>query len=115
MAEVKRTYYDSGEIINAGRYYGKKPKQAACKALTWIVKNNELSTGEKVKFLIQECTHDLVKRNFAYQGCQVDLEVPVRITITKKDGTTSEIEYTKKNDINKISINDCEDLLKKNK
>ena len=100
----------NGEIIHAGRYSGKKPKQAACKALTGIVKNNELATGEKVTFLIQECTRGSKKKKYSYQGCQVDLEVPVRITITKKDGTTSEIEYTKNNEVKKISLSECDDL-----
>ena len=100
----------SGDIVHAGRYSGKKPKQAACKALTGIVKNNELATGEKVTFLIQECTRGSKKKKYSYQGCQVDLEEPVRITITKKDGTTSEIEYTKNNEVKKISLSECEDL-----
>ncbi len=100
----------AGEIVHAGRYSGKKPKQAACKALTGIVKNNELATGEKVTFLIQECTRGSKKKKYSYVGCQVDLEEPVRITITKKDGTTSEIEYTKNNEVKKISLSECEDL-----
>lgn len=100
----------NGEIVHAGRYSGKKPKQAACKALTGIVKNNELQTGEKVTFLIQECTRGSKKKKYSYVGCQVDLDEPVRITITKKDGTTSEIEYTKNNEVKKISLSECEDL-----
>jgi hypothetical protein len=100
----------SGEIVHAGRYSGKKPKQAACKALTGIVKNNDLQTGEKVTFLIQECTRGSKKKKYSYQGQQVNLEEPVRITITKKDGTTSEIEYTKNNEVKKISLSECEDL-----
>jgi hypothetical protein len=100
----------AGEIVHAGRYSGKKPKQAACKALTGIVKNNELATGEKVTFLIQECTRGSKKKKYSYVGCQVDLDEPVRITITKKDGTTSEIEYTKNNEVKKISLSECEDL-----
>jgi hypothetical protein len=100
----------SGEIVHAGRYSGKKPKQAACKALTGIVKNNELATGEKVTFLIQECTRGSKKKKYSYVGSQVDLDEPVRITITKKDGTTSEIEYTKNNEVKKISLSECDDL-----
>jgi hypothetical protein len=99
------------EIVHVGRYSGNKPKQAACKALTGIVKNNGLETGEKVTFLIQECTRGSKKKKYSYVGCQVDLPEPVRITITKKDGSSSQIEYTKNNDVKKISLSECGDLL----
>ena len=114
---VMTTYGDGvykstdGQIIHAGRYSGKKPKQAACKALTGIVKNNSLETGEKVTFLIQECTRGSKKKKYSYTGSQVDLEEPVRITITKKDGTSSQIEYTKNNEVKKISLSECGDLM----
>ena len=99
------------QIVHVGRYSGNKPKQAACKALTGIVKNNGLETGEKVTFLIQECTRGSKKKKYSYVGCQVDLPEPVRITITKKDGSSSQIEYTKNNDVKKISLSECGDLL----
>ena len=100
-----------GDIIHAGRYSGKKPKQAACKALTGIVKNNGLETGEKVVFLIQECTRGSKKKKYSYVGQQVDLKEPVKIKITKKDGSTSEIEYTKNNEVKKVSVSECGDLM----
>ena len=100
-----------GDIIHAGRYSGKKPKQAACKALTGIVKNNGLETGEKVVFLIQECTRGSKKKKYSYVGQQVDLKEPVKIKITKKDGSTSEIEYTKNNEVKKVSLSECGDLM----
>jgi hypothetical protein len=100
-----------GQIVHAGRYSGKKPKQAACKALTGIVKNNSLETGEQVTFLIQECTRGSKKKKYSYVGSQVDLAEPVRIKITKKDGSSSEIEYTKNNEVKKISLSECGDLM----
>ena len=100
-----------GQIVHAGRYSGKKPKQAACKALTGIVKSNSLETGEQVTFLIQECTRGSKKKKYSYVGSQVDLEEPVRIKITKKDGSSSEIEYTKNNEVKKISLSECGDLM----
>ena len=100
-----------GQIVHAGRYSGKKPKQAACKALTGIVKNNGLETGEQVTFLIQECTRGSKKKKYSYVGSQVDLTEPVRIKITKKDGSSSEIEYTKNNEVKKISLSECGDLM----
>jgi hypothetical protein len=100
-----------GQVVHAGRYSGKKPKQAACKALTGIVKNNGLETGEQVTFLIQECTRGSKKKKYSYVGSQVDLDEPVKIKITKKDGTSSEIEYTKNNEVKKISLSECGDLM----
>jgi hypothetical protein len=100
-----------GQIVHAGRYSGKKPKQAACKALTGIVKSNSLETGEQVTFLIQECTRGSKKKKYSYVGSQVDLAEPVRIKITKKDGSSSEIEYTKNNEVKKISLSECGDLM----
>ena len=99
------------EVVNAGRYSGKKPKQAACKALTGIVKNNVLAVGEEVKFLIQECTRGSKKKKYSYIGSQVDLSEPVKIIIKKKDGTQSEIKYTKSNLVRKIDFTECIGLL----
>lgn len=101
----------AGQIVYIGRYSGRKPKQAACKALTGIVKSNELKVGEKVTFLIQECTRGSKKKKYSYVGSQVDLDTPVKITITKKDNSTDTITYTKNNVVKKISLSECGDLL----
>jgi hypothetical protein len=100
-----------GEIVHAGRYSGKKPKQAARKALTGIVKKNELEVGERVIFLIQECTRGSKKKKYSYVGAQVNLPEPITVTIRKKDGQKSEIIYTKDNEVKKISLSECGDLL----
>jgi len=100
-----------GEIVHAGRYSGKKPKQAARKALTGIVKKNELEVGEHVIFLIQECTRGSKKKKYSYVGAQVNLPEPITVTIRKKDGQKSEIVYTKDNEVKKISLSECGDLL----
>jgi len=100
-----------GEIVHAGRYSGKKPKQAARKALTGIVKKNELEVGERVMFLIQECTRGSKKKKYSYVGAQVNLEHPITVTIRKKDGQKSEIIYTKDNEVKKVSLSECGDLL----
>jgi len=100
-----------GEIVNAGRYSGKKPKQAARKALTGIVKKNELQVGEKVVFLIQECTRGSKKKKYSYVGAQVELDEPVTVTIHKKDGQESKIVYTKDNEVKKVSLSECGDLV----
>jgi hypothetical protein len=101
----------AGQIVYIGRYSGRKPKQAACKALTGIVKSNDLKVGEKVTFLIQECTRGSKKKKYSYVGSQVDLDTPVKITITKKDQSTDTITYTKNNVVKKISLSECGDLL----
>lgn len=101
----------AGQIEHIGRYSGRKPKQAACKALTGIVKSNDLKVGEKVTFLIQECTRGSKKKKYSYVGSQVDLDTPVKITITKKDQSTDTITYTKNNVVKKISLSECGDLL----
>ena len=100
-----------GEIEHAGRYSGKKPKQAARKALTGIVKKNVLEVGERVIFLIQECTRGSKKKKYSYVGAQVNLPEPITVTIRKKDGQKSQIVYTKDNEVKKISLSECGDLL----
>jgi hypothetical protein len=100
-----------GEIVHAGRYSGKKPKQAARKALTAIVKKNELEVGERVMFLIQECTRGSKKKKYSYVGAQVNLPEPITVTIRKKDGQKSEIVYHKDNEVKKVSLSECGDLL----
>jgi hypothetical protein len=100
-----------GDIVHVGRYSGKKPKQAARKALTGIVKKNELGVGERVIFLIQECTRGSKKKKYSYVGAQVNLPNPITVTIRKKDGQQSEIVYTKDNEVKKISLSECGDLL----
>ena len=100
-----------GEIVHAGRYSGKKPKQAARKALTGIVKKNSLEVGERVIFLIQECTRGSKKKKYSYVGAQINLPEPISVTIRKKDGQKSEIIYTKDNEVKKISLSECGDLL----
>ena len=99
------------EIINVGRYSGKKPKQAARKALTGIVKKNSLEVGERVIFLIQECTRGSKKKKYSYVGSQRNLPEPITVTIRKKDGQKSEIVYTKDNEVKKVSLSECGDLL----
>jgi len=100
-----------GSVVNAGRYSGKKPKQAAAKALTAIVKKNNVTTGESVTFLIQECTRGSRKKKYSYEGSQVFLDSPVQITIKKKDGTSSSISYAKNNLLKKIALTECGNLV----
>jgi hypothetical protein len=103
----------AGEIVHAGRYSGKKPKQAARKALTRIADKNELTIGESVTFLIQECTRGSKKKKYSYTGSRVNLPEPVKIQIAKKDkegnktGEFTTLEYLRDNVVKKISLKEC--------
>jgi len=100
-----------GDVRCAGRYSGKKPKQAACKALTAIIKSYDGGCDFPIKFLITECTRGSRKKVYSYAGHQEDLEHPVEVKITKKDGTTNTITYKRTNVLKKVAMTECEDLV----
>jgi len=71
---------------NDGRYSGKKPKQAASKALTSILKKNGKSgenTHEKIKFSIIECTRGSKHKVYNYVGQRIKLKNPMPVSIGK--------------------------------
>lgn len=78
-----------------GRFSGSKPKQAANKALTSILKTREQSgggvTGE-IKFSIIECTRGSKHKTYNYIGQRVKLDKPMKVTIGSGP-TAKEIEY----------------------
>jgi hypothetical protein len=100
-----------GEIVTTGRYSGKKPKQAACKALTGIVKNCELEGEQPVKFLMAECTRGSKKKRYSYSGHQQELETPVEVVIKREGGGEQKIVYNKHNVVKKIDKQECAELL----
>jgi len=100
-----------GEIVTTGRYSGKKPKQAACKALTGIVKNCELEGEQSVKFLMAECTRGSKKKRYSYSGHQQELETPVEVVIKREGGGEQKITYNKHNVVKKIDKQECAELL----
>jgi hypothetical protein len=100
-----------GEIITTGRYSGKKPKQAASKALTGIVKNCELEGNQSVKFLMAECTRGSKKKRYSYSGHQQELETPVEVVIKRQSGGEQKIVYNKHNVVKKIDKQECAELL----
>jgi hypothetical protein len=103
-----------GSVVRAGRYRGKKPKQAARKACSRIVDKNELQIGESLLFLIKECTRNSRKKMYAYTGSRVLLDKPVEVPITKKDGTKATLTYKHENSVKKAQLSDCGDLLNVN-
>lgn len=100
-----------GEVVRAGRYSGKKPKQAARKALSRVVDKNEVKLGEKITFLIKECTRGRKKKAYSYEGSRVELKEPVVVEIKKKEGGTAKLTYKHDNVVKKVPLTECADLL----
>jgi len=85
---------DGGEAH--GRFSGTKPKQAANKALTSILKTKEQkggagATGE-IKFSIVECTRGSKHKQYNYIGQRVKLDKPMKVKIGS-GADAKEIEY----------------------
>ncbi|AYV78166.1 MAG: hypothetical protein Edafosvirus6_15 [Edafosvirus sp.] len=86
-----------------GRFCGLKPKQAANKAFTSLIKSNKYKNGEDVKFKIQECTRGSKKRQFTYSGKRTKLDNPIHIQIgSAVNGNAKIITYNYSNEIQKI-------------
>lgn len=70
-----------------GRFSGSKPKQAANKALTSILREregNNDSTNGQIKFSIVECTRGSRCKEYSYVGERVELEEPMEVKIGNK-------------------------------
>jgi hypothetical protein len=100
-----------GEVVRAGRYSGKKPKQAARKALSRVVDKNVLPIGQSITFLIKECTRGRKKKAYSYTGSRILLDKPVTVDIKKKDGTPAKLVYKHDNVVKKVALTECADLL----
>jgi len=88
-----------------GRFSGKKPKQAANKALTKIFKamkkKGDNPVGKKIKFTIVECTRRSKHKKYYYEGVRNELEEPMKVTIGKGK-EAKEIEYKYQNIVKKM-------------
>lgn len=93
-----------GDETPTGRFSGKKPKQAANKALTTLLKARK-EKGEGVegelKFSIVECTRGRKNKQYFYTGQRVELSKPTEVTIKKEDGTKDTITYNYTNKVYK--------------
>lgn len=97
-----------------GRFSGKKPKQAANKALTSLLKDMKKTDGGKpfegsINFIITECTRGCgaAKRNklYHYVGERVVLDTPVSVTIKGKEGADDKtITYGYTNRVTKLKV-----------
>jgi len=77
----------AGGTTARGRFCGTKPKQAANKALTSIIrsmtKDGKDTTGE-IKFSIKECTRGSKAKEYRYIGRRQELLKPMEVEIGKK-------------------------------
>ena len=96
---------DDGQTM--GRFSGSKPKQAANKALTSILKelrtNNKPTVGE-FAFKIKECTRGSRCKEYSYVGQRKELDEPLEVPlkgILNKDGTNKTIKYSFENIVRK--------------
>jgi hypothetical protein len=77
-----------GEVF--GRFSGSKPKQAANKALTSILRKRtteKKSTAGNINFSIVECTRGSRKKTYNYVGERQQLTKPVEVNIKGKTVT----------------------------
>ena len=89
-----------------GRYSGKKPKQAANKAFSSIIKDmkktdNKEGVNIDITFTIKECTRNSFHKEYKYIGKRLLLKSPVKVTIENGDGTSKDIVYKYHNDLKK--------------
>lgn len=90
-----------------GRYCGKKPKQAANKAFSSIIKdmkkngNQQGGVNVDINFSIRECTRNSRHKEYNYVGLREQLQAPVEVKIKNEDGSVKEIVYSFHNKISK--------------
>ena len=91
-----------------GRYCGKKPKQAANKAFSSIVKDMKKDgvavtqdSQLEVPFAIKECTRNSKHKEYKYIGRRHLLKEPVKVSIDNGDGSVKEIVYKFHNQLQK--------------
>lgn len=87
--DLHRTFYikdldAEGNVIYYSRINGKKPKQAATKALTSIVKRKNIQPGNTISFTIVECTSGRRKKEYHYIGKKVLLPEPIKVLVRKE-------------------------------
>lgn len=89
-----------------GRFKGTKPKQAACKAFTAIVKSlgDKYVLGTTIPFTIVECTRRSSNKEYNYNGRKAELDTPHQVEIKKENNETSYITYKYKNYIKKDKV-----------
>ena len=114
-----------GVVVLSGRYCGKKPMQAARKALTGIYRlynnfNKQHPKSKKVLsgvvyFGVKETSRQSKhKKTYWYAGEKQELDVPherILKAIDEKTGKNKVIIHKSKNEVKKASLDDCKHLL----
>ena len=86
----------------SGRYSGRKPKQAANKAYSSVIKKEGLQNGGgKIQFSIKECTRGSKQKRYTYDASRVKLDKPVEVNIVGADGKEKNITYNYNNVLQK--------------
>lgn len=86
----------------SGRYSGRKPKQAANKAYSSVIKKEGLQNGGgKIQFSIKECTRGSKQKRYTYDASRVKLDNPVKVNIVGADGKEKNITYNYNNVLQK--------------
>ena len=130
VEEAKRSFKGiyvncDGTVVMSGRYCGKKPMQAARKALTAIYRlynnynvlhpKNKKTLDGYVYFGVKETSRQSKhKKTYWYAGEKQELEVPherVLNTIDEKTGKNKVIIHKSKNNVKKASLDECKHLL----
>ena len=83
-----------------GRFSGMKPKQAASKALSSILKSRDDKEG-KIKFSIIECTRGSKHKQYNYIGERKELKKPMKVIISKGTDKEKTITYKYNNRVMK--------------
>ena len=125
--DLKKRYFkciyvdEKTKCVNCvGRYSGKKPKQAANKALTALTKNFKEqginTNGLKINFGVIEQTRGSKRKKYYYHGTRNTLKKPVPVSIKKTDKktgkvTTEVITYKHQSTVKKISCDKCPELV----
>ena len=100
---------NNNEIVCCGNYLGAKPKQAAAKAFSGLIKllkkTNSYNIGEIKYFGIKETTTGSNNKKFWFSGQCIELNDPVTIETSSGE----KITYTYSTTIKKAS-DECKEL-----
>ena len=93
-----------------GRFSGTKPKQAANKALTSILKElkkDKKSTTGEIQFRIKECTRGSKYKEYNYVGQRKELAEPLEVAlknVVDSSGNPKVIRYNFENIVKKSTV-----------
>ena len=75
----------TNEGVARGRFSGNKPKHAANKALTAIIKSmgKDAAVNNVIPFTIKECTRGSKTKLYSYTGQRLQLDKPIEVNIGK--------------------------------